>query len=361
MKAGRGAGAFLRRVRETATAPGRAPDFIVIGAQKAGTTWLHRHLGSHPKVWTPQEKELHYFDEKVRVKATLREKLRGGRVSDRRWRKQFKRQFRNMRREGFTPGKVYWSFNYFFRRPSDEWYRSLFKQGLHFPVVGEATPEYAALEEEGVARVRRVAPEARIVFMVRNPVERAYSQAIMASGFADEPAERVIRRNISGAASRRHSDYLRTLEVWSRFYAPERIFVGFFEDIHFAPEKLLLSLYGFLGIEAPPAIKGDLARKVNSGSQTTMPLPVARQLAKTYLPDLHATEERLGAYAGFWRYAAERLAREETSFEGLRSEELAYPLWETGLWREWTSRTGGAGFASGPLSGFPARRERPGV
>ena len=43
------------------------PDFLVVGAQKAGTTWLYRSLRTHPQVWMPREKELHYFDEKIRL------------------------------------------------------------------------------------------------------------------------------------------------------------------------------------------------------------------------------------------------------------------------------------------------------
>ena len=41
------------------------PDFLGIGAQKAGTTWLGRNLQAHPEVWMPRVKEVHYFDEKI--------------------------------------------------------------------------------------------------------------------------------------------------------------------------------------------------------------------------------------------------------------------------------------------------------
>ena len=40
----------------------KGPDFLVIGAQRAGTTWLHRVLRQHPALWLPPVKELHYFD-----------------------------------------------------------------------------------------------------------------------------------------------------------------------------------------------------------------------------------------------------------------------------------------------------------
>ncbi len=41
------------------------PDFLVIGAQKAGTTWLHHNLRLHPQIWMP-EGEVHYFDRKIK-------------------------------------------------------------------------------------------------------------------------------------------------------------------------------------------------------------------------------------------------------------------------------------------------------
>jgi hypothetical protein len=47
------------------------PDFLIIGAQKAGTTWLHRNIQTHPQIWMPKEKELHYFDEKLGAKTSL--------------------------------------------------------------------------------------------------------------------------------------------------------------------------------------------------------------------------------------------------------------------------------------------------
>ena len=42
------------------------PDFMLIGAEKAGTTWLYRNLKPHTELWLPPEKELHFFDDKPR-------------------------------------------------------------------------------------------------------------------------------------------------------------------------------------------------------------------------------------------------------------------------------------------------------
>ena len=41
----------------------RVPDFICVGMQKCGTTWLYEKLGQHPDIWVPAMKEIHYFNE----------------------------------------------------------------------------------------------------------------------------------------------------------------------------------------------------------------------------------------------------------------------------------------------------------
>ena len=44
------------------------PDFLCVGAQKGGTSWLYQQLESHPDFWMPPVKELHYFDKLSRTK-----------------------------------------------------------------------------------------------------------------------------------------------------------------------------------------------------------------------------------------------------------------------------------------------------
>src|SRR5437764_2788693 len=57
------------RLRDTTgtLSEARGPDFLCIGAHKAGTTWLYQQLDSHPDFWMSPVKELHYFDQLSRV------------------------------------------------------------------------------------------------------------------------------------------------------------------------------------------------------------------------------------------------------------------------------------------------------
>jgi hypothetical protein len=83
------------------------PDFIGLGAMRAGSTWLFELLYRHPQIWMAPIKELHYFD--------------GG--SRRRW----MRHLRWRRQSGSFPTR--WNLRYFLLRRTDRWYSGLFRGG----------------------------------------------------------------------------------------------------------------------------------------------------------------------------------------------------------------------------------------
>ncbi|MDQ5809232.1 MAG: sulfotransferase [Actinomycetota bacterium] len=311
------------------------PDFLIIGAQKAGTTWLHRNLQTHPRIWMPKEKELHYFDEKVKNESSLVSRLRGERAMDERWRRQLRRQLGRYDKE-FSLRNLMWDLNYFFRPYNDKWYASLFRQGRG-KVTGEATPDYSIIDGAAVAHVHEIMPKARIIFMMRNPIERMWSQALMDYRMEVSPEkinEEIFLRHFDGRRPRLFSDYRRTLENWGSFYPHEQIFVGFLEDVHFYPNRLLKRLYRFLGVETGIDYKV-IRRKIHSRDVQTMPTKLAVYLARVYREDLGLLSERFGGYASFWRYCAERLIEEPPE-----EEQIPYPLWESPLWEEWVAALG---------------------
>ena len=321
-----------------------APDFIGIGAQKAGTTWLHRNVQAHPGVFMPR-KEVHYFDRKMDDPSNALSRLRGRRQVDEQWRRQV-RHWVGLHARTLSLGSLVWDLKYYLRRYDDDWYRSVFEP-RRGRVAGEITPAYSALGADKVARVHALAPDAKIIFMMRNPIERVWSHAVMSfdkveKGSVGTASQKKLLRKIGRDSTRSLTDYLRTLETWRRFYPDERIFIGFLEDVNFFPGELLKSVYGFLGVDPsfnPPAPE----KKVHVRSDSSMPADVAAELARTYGPQTERLEAHLGGYASFWRYGAERLS------EGTPGERVAYPLWESPLWQEW----GGpdkARLQSGPLA-----------
>ena len=346
------------------------PDFLIIGAQKAGTSWLATNLSRHPNVWTPPLKELHYFDERIKELPSCASLVR---LSSRKyteadwypWYWRYQLQYllkRRFRRHGknFDSETFLWALKFFGLPPSDRWYVSLFEQGRG-RTTGEATPEYSILEEEMVDHIHKLMPQAKIIFFMRNPIERPYSSAIMQlrnlKGMGREleaaAVEPFFESFIQQPTVVSHTCYLRSLEKWRRFYPDEQIFVGFLEDIHFYPVQLLQRLYGFLELE-PFDTREVKSCKINPGFQENMPTRLAAHLARAYYEDLQRLSARFGGYTRFWLYCAEKLTKGTLS-----EDEIPYPLWDSWFWEEWkggphssTPHTQDVGVQSATLTKF---------
>lgn len=272
-------------------------------------------------MWTPPLKEIHYFDRRIKDPpfgvSLVRLCSRGYTDEDWYpwyWRNQSRRLLKSIfRRSGKKPdlATAAWALRFLARPPSDEWYASLFGQGCSRK-TGEATPEYAILEEGEVARVHNLMPDARIVFFMRNPIERLYSSALMRLRHLEEMGRRTdadfrfFERFFREPEVVAETEYLRSLERWRRFYGDEQIFVEFLEDVHLHPDRLLRRLHTFLGVDPSraPQIK---SHKVNAASRETMPTRIAVHLAHAYAEDLRRLSARFGGYADFWLHCAETL------------------------------------------------------
>jgi hypothetical protein len=328
---------------------GRGPDFLGIGAQKAATTWLYRNLERHPGIWLhPEVKEFHYFDDRDDLLTqSLWRKVRGDTRADTRWRRRMRRRLRQARLRGLG-----WEARFFLRRPSDEWYLSLFEPAGE-RVAGDITPSYLPLTEPEIRHVHSLLPELRLVMMVRHPVERIWSAMayFRAQGrgrtWEAVPREKVFRfldsDNVRGM-----TDYVAALDRWSGVFGEDRLFVGFTDDVTHHPARLVEEVQRFLGVE-PMVDEALLADRINWTSHRTMPGWAARHLAETTLGWLDALERTLGGHAAWWRFSTERL------LDLPPDEELIYPLLEGPLWQEWVGRGGSDRYASGVLDDLPRR------
>jgi len=278
---------------------GRGPQFLGIGAMRSGSTWLHRNLRAHPGLWLPPVKELHYFDCQAR----------GPRLNkfSRLHLRQRARAWRHPR--GWRPALLRWDLAYFAGRRSDAWYRSLFRDAGG-RVAGEITPRYSILESEAIARVAELLPDLKLVFLMRNPVERSWSQ--VAKGALDElgeaarglPDEEWLRR-LASEGVRRRSDYPAILRRWSSHFDASRVFWAFFEEIEGSPQALLRRLFAFLGVGDPGEdwFRADRVREranPSPGSGIPMPAAVRRFLVREYREVLAALHERYAGPASRW-------------------------------------------------------------
>lgn len=184
--------------------PARWPTFLGIGAQKTGTTWLHSMLRLHPDIGMPVQKELHFWDRQEPEPAAI---------------------------EAYCTGF----------------------DALHGRARGEITPSYAILPPARIAVLRRRLPELRLLYIVRNPLERAWSQARMElarRGGEPDDLSAWLTAQFRSAESLARGDYAHCLENWYAHYPHEQLKVFVYEEVFADPRGFLKTCANHLRVDA---------------------------------------------------------------------------------------------------------------
>jgi hypothetical protein len=177
------------------------PNFLVIGAQRAGTTLLHRILERHPEVFVPyRRKEIHYFD------------------------------------------------LYFDRGVS--WYQSFFpslEEAKAYRAIGEVTPDYV-FEPRAPRLIHDLLPSCRLIVSLRNPVDRAYSSYLYSRRSRNE------KRSFTDVVSQdgeilQRGFYSQQLDRYLQFYPKDALLVLIYEELVADPRAQLQRVADFLGLE----------------------------------------------------------------------------------------------------------------
>ncbi|HUO47140.1 MAG TPA: sulfotransferase [Acidimicrobiia bacterium] len=310
------------------------PDFVGIGAQKCGTTWLYERLRQHPEIWMPRWKELHFFDWKIHRSRPLGIHLLRPSAGTRR-RQLVSDLIKSWRSEDEIPVRT--ALRYHLGRASLDWYQELFVPGRG-KVRGEITPGYATLTPEEIVRANALLAGAKYIFLLRSPIERDWSAAVMGLQQQGTAADSVtldyLAESVETQAFVVRSDMEQGLRAWLDVVGSERMFVGFLEDIHFNPDAFLTSIFDYLGVSALPGARQE-REKVHSRSGSTIPLPAAQFLAHRHLDQIRRLAETYGGYAQLWLAAAEWILEQRDS-----STDLPYPLWELPIWETTASNMG---------------------
>lgn len=288
-----------------------SPDFLGIGAPRAGTTWLWTVLRQHPQIWMPPRKELHYFDraEKYPTASHLQHERLLTRLfrldrSSRKWWRVFATDVYYLLTGRNKASEIPWLMRYHFRRVNDAWYLSLFDNHRD-RTRGEITPAYCLLDAEDVRRVHALLPEVKLLYTLRDPVERSWSQIRFGMGRRglkiNEQAMPEIERRASTLSQQWTNDYVGTLKKWRAVYPAERMFILFQDQIEQEPEGLIRDIYRFLGVDEsfrlPPGL---LRRKVNASAESDMPAAVRRMLVERHFPMVTELNGMVGGYTNHW-------------------------------------------------------------
>lgn len=277
------------------------PDFICIGAQKAGTSWLYARLQSHPEFSMPAIKELHYFDRSPDYPSPgdLAETRLSKRLKDPRYALRASATVIQSLITGNVRRARWWS-RYYFKDYSDAWYRSLFE--LETGITGDITPSYSILEAPDVARLHAFAPEAKLIFLMRNPIERAWSMYRFREKFGgaiDLDNLDEFKNFVESHSQTARSDYLRTIDLYLDSYNSDQMILGFYDALSDQPQALLSALLKHLGAKDTQYRRG-LEQFENKSRQIEMPQVYREYLESRYRNEIKQLADRYGGYAAKW-------------------------------------------------------------
>ncbi len=286
------------------------PHFLGIGAPKAGTTWLWSQLKKHPDVWMTPEKEMHFFDRSTRypspnrlATASFKQRVLGSQDWER---PQVARGLSaiaiNVLRGRFKRAAWWrdWTFGYY----DEDWYVKLFSQATPDQVCGEISPSYSILDVKDIERIRAVNPDMRLIFMIRDPIDRAwsglrYSASRGKAELSTDATEAMIAR-LNTPLMLLRGDYERTLDHYLSVFDASQILVCFYDAISRDPDGLIRAITSFLGIRDFADATLDSKTPVNASPKREMPEQVRDHLLTHYSPMIHRLSQRFGSYAASW-------------------------------------------------------------
>ena len=177
----------------------RLPDFIGVGAQKAGTSWIHACLYEHPSIYMPSSKEIHFFS------------------------------------------------NYYIK--GKEWYISHFSDCLPHQLAGEYSPTYL-YHADAPMRIYDHNPHVKLIICLRNPVERvvsAYRYAIQTRAISPSLSlDKLMNQRPSYVE---HSLYYQQICRYLQYFSREQLCITLYEDIALDPYTFMRNIYQFLDID----------------------------------------------------------------------------------------------------------------
>lgn len=273
--------------------------FVCIGAQKAGTTWLARVLARHDEVFMTPVKEIHYFDHI----AGLTEQL-GMRKRRSRYRKYHQRMWTQWNKWREYRSQRLWYHSYMRATLDDAWYASLFAERGGKKVAGEVTPEYALIGKPGLKHLKRLAPDARIIFIMRNPVTRAWSQILHLCRRRRLDATSLSASKLLAMTEEERfmalSDYVQVLDALADVFPSDQVHLAFYEDIHGNRSAALSRICAFLGVASPPENFQGLEQRHNPSQQARMPSDLRKELRVRYRAMVREVEERMERVPATW-------------------------------------------------------------
>ena len=232
------------------------PAFLGIGAPKAGTTWLYNMLSANPDIFMPRTKEIHYFDRR------------------------------------------YDELLYMYTRK--------FKAGKSL-ITGEITPAYSILEPERIEFIHLIMPEVKLIYLLRNPIERAWSEAmhllLRKANYKtlNNVPDTVLENILNTDEITMRSAYTDNLDKWLSIFPQEQLLVLFYDDLKKNPRLLLEQVFSHIGISSNVNWENiPLSNKFNVNPTTKIPDKYNDLLREQYRAEIEKLYQRFGDKVTGW-------------------------------------------------------------
>ncbi|GAA3870985.1 sulfotransferase [Celeribacter arenosi] len=283
-----------------------------VGATKAGTSWLYRYLHGHDEVALAAIKEAHFFD-------TIDFddfEFQIGAFEDR------VRDMKSAKATAEANGNIWKAENLSAQIADLERLISALRQGeeglpayLDYVfsqagagtrVVGDITPSYALLSQERLAMMAGLTDDVRIVYLMRDPVERLWSHVRMQAK-RNCPPHKTLAQKSRGILKRvthnqheghimARGDYAAAVAKLKKAVPAEKLHIEFSERLY--TEDGLRKLCHFLDITYKP---GDMERRVHEGVQIELEDDMRGWAAEYLAPQYAYVEEHIGALPEAWQ------------------------------------------------------------
>ncbi|VEP15588.1 Sulfotransferase [Hyella patelloides LEGE 07179] len=204
----------------------KLPTFLIVGVQKAGTTSIYNYLQEHPQVFMSRIKETNFLEQD--------------------W-SSFPPEKQN--KNGIV---------------TIEDYAALFTDVRDEIAIGEASPNYLFHYESSAARIKKYVPDAKLIVVLRNPVERAYSDYLMhirdAIGTQIISLSEQVEKRAHKSFMIRKGFYATPLKYYLDQFGTEQIKVCLYDDLCRNSEQFMKGIYTYIGVDTE--FKPDVSKKV---------------------------------------------------------------------------------------------------
>jgi len=267
---------------------------LCVGAQKAGTSWLHKALSRSDRIEFSPYKEVHYFDTCAGLTSQLPMRILSGTA----------RQFGYSRklfleRLPVTEKKAIAAIRSML---DDQWYLSQFRHDREY--CADFTPEYALLGKRELQGITRLARQLKVIFIMRDPVERSLSafryyhqnRDIDLDSIPDAKTLKLLKTHLFAG----RSDYPSVIEKLDKTFAQEDVLYLFYEDLMRDKPGGLGQVCEFLEIPVLDLPERALNKKINKTTPHTFSAEVRQNLASQYEKDKRTIHRRFGRLPAEW-------------------------------------------------------------